>query len=107
MHQSIEGTIFMSVKTPEFLIEAGLEALGRLLNVAQGDGPVAARIQFLLAWHNAEENGPIDLWNVGAGIGDDMPAVIRLIRELHSYPGDLGFNNEMDAVWGPEETRRG
>jgi len=28
-----------------------------------------------------------------------MLAVIRLIRESHSYPGDLGFDNEIDAVW--------
>jgi hypothetical protein len=44
---------------------------------------------FLLAWHNAAENGgwdPTDLWNVDAAIADDMLAVVRFIRESHSYP---------------------
>jgi hypothetical protein len=51
-----------------------------LLNVAQGDTDQSRRVaNFLLAWHNGEENGgwdPIDLWNVDEG----------------SYPGDLGFD---------------
>src|SRR5215475_14177083 len=103
MHESTERNIFMSVKVPDFLIEIGFEALGRLLDVAQGDTGQSRRVaNFLLAWHNAEENGgwdPIDLWNVDASIADDMLRVIRLIRESHRYPGELGFDNEMDAMW--------
>ena len=80
-----------------------MEALDRLLNVAQRDTGQARRVaNFLLAWHNAEENGgwdPVDLWNVDAGIADDMLKIIRLIRESHRYPGELGFDNEMDAMW--------
>jgi hypothetical protein len=33
------------------------------------------------------------------GIADDMLTVMRLIRESHSYPDDLGFENEIAAVW--------
>jgi hypothetical protein len=32
---------------------------------------------FLLAWHNAEENGgwaPADLWSVDSAIAEDMPS---------------------------------
>ena len=39
---------------------------------------------FLLAWHNAEENGgsdPVDLWNVDADIAADMLTLLQFIRE--------------------------
>ena len=46
----------------------GLEALGRLLEVAQRDTGQSRRVaSFPLAWHNAEENGgwnPVDLWQL-------------------------------------------
>jgi hypothetical protein len=103
MHQSPERNNLYGVKMADFLIEAGVDALGRLLNVAHGDKGQSRRVaNFLLAWHNAEENGgwdPIDLWNVDAGIADDMLRIIRLIRQSHSYPGELGFYNEIQAVW--------
>ena len=80
-----------------------LEALGRLLKVAQRDTGQSRRVaNFLLAWHNAEENGgwdPVDLWNLDAGIADDMLKVMRLVRESHSYPDGFGFRNEIGAVW--------
>jgi hypothetical protein len=83
--------------------QAGWHALERLLLVAQQDTGQARRVaNFLLAWHNAEENGgwdPIDLWNVDAAIADDMLTVMRLIRESHRYPDDLGFRDEIAAVW--------
>src|SRR5207249_173142 len=54
----------------------GWNALDRLLRVARKDTGQARRVaSFLLAWHNAEENGgwdPTDLWNVDAAIADDM-----------------------------------
>jgi len=83
--------------------QAGWHALERLLRVAQQDTGQALRVaNFLLAWHNAEENGgwdPIDLWNVDAAIADDMLTVMRLIRDSHRYPDNLGFRDEIAVVW--------
>lgn len=81
-----------------------MEALGRLLEIAGRDTGQSRRVaDFLLAWHNAEENGgwdPADLWAVDAGIADDMVAVVALIRRSGGkYPGDLGFEREISAVW--------
>lgn len=46
----------------------GLEALRRLIPIALRDTGQSRRVaNFLLAWHNAEENGgwdPVDLWNL-------------------------------------------
>ena len=80
------------------------EALGRLLSIAAGSDTGQARrvADFLLTWHNAEENrgwDPTDLWNVDAVIADDMLTVLHLVRESHRYPGDLGFEPEITAVW--------
>ena len=79
------------------------EALGRLLRIARQDTGQARRVaNFLLAWHNAEENGgwdPVDTWNVDAAIADDMVTVVRLIRESHRYPDSLGFSEEIASVW--------
>jgi ParB family transcriptional regulator, chromosome partitioning protein len=81
----------------------GWNALERLLRIARQDTGQARRVaNFLLAWHNAEENGgwdPVDLWNVDAAIADDMLTVLRLVRESHRYPNDLGFTDEIAAVW--------
>lgn len=85
-----------------------MEALGRLLDIARRDTGQSRRVaDFLLAWHNAEENGgwdPADLWAVDAAvdaaIADDMVAVLGLIRRSHGkYPNDLGFEREITAVW--------
>jgi ParB family transcriptional regulator, chromosome partitioning protein len=81
----------------------GWNALERLLRIARQDTGQARRVaNFLLAWYNAEENGgwdPVDLWSVDAAIADDMLTVLRLIRESHRYPNDLGFSDEIAAVW--------
>jgi hypothetical protein len=78
-------------------------ALERLLRIGRKDTGQARRVaNFLLAWHNAEENGgwdPTDLWNVDAAIADDMLTVVRLIRDSHRYPDALGFTDEIAAVW--------
>ncbi len=62
---------------------AALEALARLLTVAQRDTGQSSRVAtFLLAWHNAEENGgwnPVDLWQLDDAICVDMLLVLRLI----------------------------
>jgi ParB family transcriptional regulator, chromosome partitioning protein len=83
--------------------QEGWSALERLLRIARRDTGQSKRVaDFLLAWHNAPENGgwdPVDLWSVDAAIADDMLQVIRLIRESHRYPGDLGLEEEITAVW--------
>jgi hypothetical protein len=74
-----------------------------LLDIARHDTGESRRVaDFLLAWHNAEENGgwnPTNLWNVDAAIADDMFTVFRFIRESHRYPGDIGFEEEIQTVW--------
>src|SRR6266852_888237 len=80
------------------------EAVRRLFKVAAQDTGQARRVaDFLLAWHNAAENGgwaPVDLWSVDTAIADDMLLVLGLIRESSPrYPGDMGFRKEIQAVW--------
>lgn len=62
---------------------AALEALARLLAIAQRDTGQAWRVaSFLLAWHNAEENGgwgPVDLRQMDTASCADMLLV------LHGY----------------------
>jgi hypothetical protein len=78
-------------------------ALERLLRIARQDTGQARRVaNFLLAWHNAEENGgwdPVDLWSVDTAIADDMLLVVRLIRDSNRYPDALGLGDEIAAVW--------
>ena len=57
---------------------------------------------FLLAWHNAEENGgwdPVDLWRVDTAIAQEILMVLALIGGEHKYPDDLGFDAEIAEVW--------
>src|SRR5271155_1772591 len=81
----------------------GWNALERLLRIARQDTGQARRVaNFLLAWHNAEENGgwdPVDVWNVDADIAEDILTVTRLIRDSRLYPADLGFGDEIAFVW--------
>jgi hypothetical protein len=83
--------------------QAAYEAPGRLLDIARRDTGQSRRVaNFLLAWHNAEENGgwdPTVLWNVDAAIADYMFTVLRLIRESNRYPDDIGFEKEIQTVW--------
>jgi hypothetical protein len=37
--------------------------------------------------------------DVDAAIADDMLTVLRFVRNSHRYPGDLGFEEEIQAVW--------
>ena len=88
--------------TPTTIV--ALEALGRLCTMARRDTGQSRRVaDFLLAWHNAEENGkwdPADLWMVDEAIAHDMLMVVRLIREEHGkYPNDLGFEPEIEHIW--------
>jgi len=80
----------------------GLEALTRLIQIAQRDTGQSRRVaDFLLAWHNAAENGGwdiTDLWNVDQSIGADMFTVLHLIRVDQRYPDDQGFKDEMQRI---------
>ena len=82
---------------------AALEALGRLCAIAQRDtGQSRSVANFLLAWHNAPENGgwdPTDLWNVDQAIAEDMLLLLQFVRENRCYPGDMGFEPEIKAIW--------
>jgi hypothetical protein len=81
-----------------------LPSVARLMRIAMGDTGQCRRVaDFLLAWHNAEENGgwdPTDLWNVDASIAEDMLTALRLLHMENRYPGDLGFQNEIEKIWG-------
>src|SRR5438093_12277099 len=83
--------------------DAWMQSVARLMRIAIGDTGQCRRVaNFLLAWHNAEENGgwdPTDLWNVDAAIAEDMLTALRLLRMENRYPGDLGFQKEIDKVW--------
>ena len=81
---------------------SALEALARLCAIARRDTGQARRVaNFLLAWHNAEENGgwdPTDLWNVDTAIAADILTVLQLASETCRYPDDLGFAPEIQAI---------
>ena len=83
--------------------EAWMKPVARLMRIAMGDTGQCRRVaDFLLAWHNAEENGgwdPTDLWNVDAAIAEDMLTALRFLRTENRYPGDLGFQKEIDRIW--------
>jgi hypothetical protein len=83
--------------------DTACDALRRLFDVARRDTGQARRVaDFLLAWHNTEENrgwDPTDLWSVDDVIAEDMLTVLMLIWKSQRYPGDLGFRNEVEAVW--------
>lgn len=79
-------------------------ALNRLFAIARSDTGQSKRVaDFLLAWHNAGENGgwdPTDLWSVDEAVADDMVTVVTAIRHLAGrYPGDVGYQAQIDRVW--------
>ena len=82
---------------------AALAAVTRLLAIAKTNSGQARRVaDFLLAWHNAEENGgwnPVDLWQLDTGIAQDILLVTAFIAVEHKYPDDLGFAPEVAEVW--------
>jgi hypothetical protein len=82
---------------------ATLEALGRLCATARRDTGQSRRVaNFLPAWHNAEENGgwdPTDLWNVDTAVAEDLMIVLELASDSRKYPGNLGFEPELNAIW--------
>ena len=82
---------------------AALAAVARLLAIAKTNSGQARRVaDFLLAWHNAEENGgwnPVDLWQLDTGIAQDVLLVAAFMAVEHKYPDDLGVVPEIAEVW--------
>ena len=78
-------------------------ALERLLTIADTDTGQARRVaNFLLAWHNADENGgwaPTDLWNVDDEAAQDILTVLAFLRKRHAYAEELGLREQMGTVW--------
>jgi hypothetical protein len=82
---------------------AALASLARLLDIAstQTGGQGRRVADFLLAWHNAEENGgwnPIDLAGLDDDIARDIFMCFPFIRRA-KYPDDLGFKDQIAYVW--------
>ena len=42
---------------------------------------------------------PTDLRNVDTAVAEDMLAVLKVAKGSHRYPGDLGFEQEIKAIW--------
>jgi len=42
---------------------------------------------------------PTDLQNVDTAIAEDMLAGLNLASDSRRYPGDLGFEPEIKAIW--------
>lgn len=87
----------------ELITPAEKDALQRLVKIAMRDtGQSRRAADFLLAWHNAGENGgwdPTDLWAVDEEIKLDMIAVIQLIADSRAEPGELGYKAEIQRIW--------
>lgn len=88
-----------------------LEALDRLLAVAEGDSGGSRRVaDFLLAWWNAGTCGGFDLtdlWGLDLALREDVVAVFGLIARRHEYPNNLGVSVErrfgaLVASWRPD-----
>jgi ParB family chromosome partitioning protein len=85
------------------VVSEGVAGLGRLIRIALRDTGQSRRVaDFLMAWHHARENGgwdPTDLWSIDSAIAEDILAAINLLRDVHRYPGDLGFQREIQQIW--------
>lgn len=79
------------------------EALLRLFEQAD-QNTIQARCvaHLLLAWYDASTFGgwdPAGIWDVDEGTGNDMIAVLELIKESRAYIDELGFEREIQFVW--------
>jgi hypothetical protein len=83
--------------------ESCLASVAHLMRLALGNTGQSRRVaDFLLAWHNADENGgwdPTDLWGLDTALAADILAVLHLLCEEHAYPETLGFGEELKAIW--------
>ncbi len=90
------------------ITEAQRDALNRLIEIAQRDtGQCRIVADFLLVWWNADECGGFNLthvWAVDGAIVDDMAHVFRIICDTSSYPDQLGYKEDFQAIlrqWRP------
>jgi hypothetical protein len=78
------------------------DALALLFSTTMYDTEQAKRCaDFLLAWHNAAENGgwnPADLWAVDAPLEAAMLIVLGAIAREHAYPSELSYDRQIKAV---------
>lgn len=85
------------------VVSEGAAALARLIPIALRDTGQSRRVaDFLLAWQHAQENGgwdPTDLWSIDSAIAEDIIAAIKLLCAVRRYPGDLGFQREIERMW--------
>ena len=90
-------------QTPTDITPDQQAAIKRLLQIAHRDTGQSRHVaDFLLAWHNATDNGawdPTDLWAVDEQIAVDMLTVLTLIAKVRKYPPDLGFQADIQAIW--------
>lgn len=93
-------------------VDAGLAAISRLVDIANGDTGQSRRVaDFLLSWWNAETCGGFDLtdvWGVDATIADDMVTAFRFIADHNGYPTAHGFGPSFERLvteWRPRLAR--
>jgi len=78
-------------------------ALRKLFSIALGHTDQSRRVaDFLLAWHNAAENGawdPTDLWSLDGEIRVAILDVLVFLARRQVYAESLGCEREMRLVW--------
>ncbi|QGQ72500.1 DUF7673 family protein [Halomonas sp. PA16-9] len=79
------------------------QALERLIAVALRDTGQSRRCaDFLLAWHNAGENGGLDLttlWGMDEELASACGVVFLWIASHRAYPEDLGYGDDLQRIW--------
>lgn len=79
------------------------QALERLILVAQADtGQSRVVADFLLAWHNASENGGFDLtdlWGLDERLVSACAVVFTWVASHRVYPDELGYGDQFQGLW--------
>nr|WP_298059562.1 hypothetical protein [uncultured Halomonas sp.] len=79
------------------------QALEQLISVAQSDtGQAKICADFLLAWHNAEDNGGFaltDLWGLDEELAQSCALLTHWLCDHAIYPDELGYGEEFRAIW--------
>jgi hypothetical protein len=83
-------------------VEGDIDAVHRLLRIAQSDAGQSRRVaNFLLAWWNAGRDGGFDLtdlWNVDTAIAEDMIRVFRMVATCRDYPDSYGLGEHFEGL---------
>ena len=78
-------------------------ALDQLLAVASHDtGQSRAVANFLLAWHNAGDNGGFDLtdlWGLDDTLVSACAVLFLWVASNRAYPDDLGYGPAFKTLW--------